>query len=322
MRIAVVGTGSVATENYLPYLSALPGVTLGIANRSPARAEEAARRFGGQAIGSLAAVRSWRPDLAFVLTAEQAHLEVGSMLIEAHVPRVFFEKPLVAAEGQGSVSEQDFFAAREMLARADEAGTECAVMFNYRRLDIVQRALAIAAEREFGQVVHVETTTHFACWSHCIDLVSVIAGQFETVSALSGGGETADLAVAFTTASGASGTLLGTSRMAWQHPLFELAISYERGRVVLRDLDGQVEVFDSAAQGSEVLAPSRELSRWDRYRASFASSLDDYFASISLGTPLPVGGTDGLRELQVEAGIRRSISGRRAIDLARELPLG
>ena len=67
MRVAVVGTSSVATDNYLPYLAALDGVTLGLSNRSRARAATAAGRFGGEVLNDPADVAAWHPDVAFVL---------------------------------------------------------------------------------------------------------------------------------------------------------------------------------------------------------------------------------------------------------------
>ena len=154
--------------------------------------------------------------------------------------------------------------------------------------------------------------------SRCIDLIATVAVPFARIAALTTGiGDSPDLAVAFTTALEVSGTLFATHRMAWQHPLFELAISYERDRVLIRDLYGQIEVFESCRPGSEVISAPRDVSRWERYRASFAASLDGYFAFIAANGRPPLTGRDGLRELQVEAAIRRSIASETTVDPAR-----
>jgi len=49
LRIAVVGTGGVARRNYLPFLAAQSDVVLACYNRTPEKAVEAARDFGGEA---------------------------------------------------------------------------------------------------------------------------------------------------------------------------------------------------------------------------------------------------------------------------------
>ncbi len=241
------------------------------------------------------------------------------------MPRVFFEKPLVAAAGQEFVTEQDFEDARDLLTAARTRGTQTAMMFNYRHLPHVRRALSIAADRDFGAVEHVEVTTHYACWSHCIDLIAMIAGPLASVTAVEGmarsDGSAADLAVSLRSAAGAAVTLVGTGRMAWRHPLFEFAVSYERGRVLFRDLDGRVEVFDGERDGSEVFDPTGPGDRWDRYRESFVSALDEYVAAVRADAPAPVPGEAGLRELQVEAGMRRSVRLGRTVDLDAEFPL-
>ena len=100
LRIAVVGTGGVAQRNYLPFLAAQPDVAIACYNRTPEKAEQAAREFGGQAFRTLKELVAWKPTAALVLTTETCRHEVGAELIERGVPRVFFEKPLVAVNGQ------------------------------------------------------------------------------------------------------------------------------------------------------------------------------------------------------------------------------
>ena len=56
---------------------------------------------------------------------------MGAALITGGVPSIFFEKPLVADNGQANVSDHDFVDAAAMLVAADTAGIETAMMFNY-----------------------------------------------------------------------------------------------------------------------------------------------------------------------------------------------
>jgi predicted dehydrogenase len=65
----------------------------------------------------------------------------------------------------------------------------------------------------------------------------------------------------------------------------------------------------------------RDRSRWDHYNASFGKALAAYLHSMRQGESPPVSGKDGLRELQVEAAIRRSIAEKRPVRVQEELPL-
>ncbi len=329
LKIAVVGTGPVARGNYLPFLAGQADVALAHWNRTPASAEASAGEFGGKPLGSLDEVASWGPDSALVLVNERGRREVATRLIERGVRRIFFEKPLTAAAGQANVAEQDFLDGKAMLALARARGCETAMVFNYRFFDHCAAARAAVAERDFGAALNVAGFVHFACWSHCLDLIRHFAGNLAEVTALRSGvirrsaeikTDAPDVAAAFTTAGGATGVVLGTAGARWAHPLYELTFNFERGRIHLRDLDGSVEIHGGGpAPEIRALAPHR--SRWDQYRDSFARSLGAYLDTVRAGRPPPIPGIEGLAELQIEAGLRRSIALGRPVSLAKEFPL-
>jgi predicted dehydrogenase len=329
LRIAVAGTGEVARKNYLPFLAGQAGVTLACWNRTAETARAAARECGGVACATLEELMAWGPTAVLVLTAETCRHEIGTALIKLGAPRIFFEKPLVAARGQAHVGEDDFFAGREMLHLAASRGCETAMVFNYRFFEQSIAAREIVAARRFGGVINVTGQVHYACWSHCIDLIQWFAGGIREITALAGAvertgervGAAKDVMAAFVTEGGAAGTLIGTAGMKWQHPLFELTFTFENGRIHLRDLDGTLEVLDGARRQHETISFVRDASRWASYDESFKKALGAYLQSLRDGTPPPVPGVDGLRELQVEAAIRRSIAEKRPVDLTKEFPL-
>lgn len=328
IRLGIVGVGKVATGNYLPHLSKIDDVELAYVSRSQAAVDAAVETFGGTAMATAHALAEWRPDAVFVLTADHAHRVTVAELVELGVPRIFVEKPLVADNGQEAVTEADFHAARDLVRLARERGIQLAMNFNYRSFESVQLANSIATERGFGRVTSVAALSHFACWSHTIDLIGQLVGPVSHVTALSSAGEregaglmAADLSVAFRSADDAVGTLVGTAGLAWQHPLFDLSVIYERGRIRLSDLDGAVVVHDSAAHRTESSAPSRDTSRWDAYAASFAAAIDAYLSSLRADADPPVPARDGLVQLQFEAAVRRSVAEGRTIALAVDLPI-
>jgi predicted dehydrogenase len=329
LKIAVIGTGRVARDNYVPFLARQEDVTLAYYNRTPQTAREIAERFGGEALPDLGAVADWNPTTALILTSETARYDIATELIDRGVPRLFFEKPLVAAHGQAHVTEADFHNGKTLLDRARQRGIETAMVFNYRFFDQTETARALAAERQFGPVISAVGLVHYACWSHCIDLLHCFAGEVTEITALSGtverhaGGMSApDVTAALRTESGAIGTLIGTAGMQWQHPLYELVFTFEKGRLHMRDLDGTLEVLDGARQTHEVISLVRQTSRWDQYAASFRKALHTYLESLRNGQAPPVPGIAGLRELQTEAALKRSIAQRRPVLVQEEFPLG
>ena len=328
LKIAIVGTGSIARGQYVPNLVKHEDVTLSYFNRTRSKAEAVAEQYGGRVVGSLSELLADEPDAIFVLTRESDRYQACSELLGYKPKRLFFEKPLVAKAGQAHVTEDDFFQAREILQRAKAAGTETAMVFNYRFFEHTRLGKQIVDIHDFGRPVHVLGLVHYACWSHCIDLLLDFMGPVAEITALRsrqarpwGNERVTDVTLALRTDGDATGTIIGTCGVDFGSPLYELTLAYEGGRLSMRDLDGDMEVIDYATGRHETHALSRNVSRWDQYAASFADSIAAYLASIRAGAEPPIPGVAGLRELQFEAAIKRSIAQKRPVALAEEFPL-
>lgn len=328
MKIAIVGTGKVARGNYIPYLAEQEDVELLYANRTVDRAVECAEEFGGTAFPTLEALLDLDPDAVLVLTSETARYEVATAILNHGTRRLFFEKPLVAADGQAHVSEDDFTRGAEILQRATEAGTETAMVFNYRFFEQSRRARALVAERSLGAVQQINGLVNYCTWSHVIDLMHGFAGPVRSLTALQGetvrkgaDNEAVDVSLSFVTEGGAVGALVGTAGSGTPCPLYELTVAFDGGRLTLRGLDGDLDLYTNAGGLHETMALTRHTSRWDQYAASFRASLAAYLESIRAGTPPPVPGRAGLMELQFEAAFRRAIRTGKPVDVATEFPL-
>ena len=330
MKIGIVGTGTVARDCYLPVLSAEGDIELAYVSRTRAKAEACADTFGGTVFDTLEELLAWQPDSVFVLTNETTRAEVLSELLALKPVRLFLEKPLVARLGQDNVTEEDFQTARELMARAEEIACETAMIFNYRFFDQTLRARELIETRGFGRALQVNAVVNYACWSHAIDLMHHIVGPVETLAALEGATEhrhgdsrARDVTAGIRFVQGATGTIHGTWALNFGFPLYELIINFERGRVHLRGLDGDLEVLDytSAPPHHEHYGVTRNTSRWDQYKASFGKSIRAYLASLRSADPPPVPGSAGLRELQFEAALRRSARLGRPVDVQGEFPL-
>jgi len=328
LRLGICGTGNVARNNYLPYLSRQDDVQLVLYNRTRSKAQACAEAFDAVVVDSPAELVAAAPDGILVLTRETDRFEAAMALLEHRPRRLFFEKPLVARNGQAHVSEDDFALGRTVIETAAQVGCRTAMVFNYRFFEQTQLARRLIEERRFGRVVQAMGLVHYACWSHCIDLVRYLAGPIRTVTAIEGpieregaGMRARDIAAAFICETGATGTLIGQTGADFRFPLFELCFSLEHGRIVLRGLDGPMDVCDYRLNREQRIALPRDRSRWDQYAASFEKSLAAWLDSVRHDQPPPVPGIDGLRELQFEAGLRRSAREQRPVELAAEFPL-
>lgn len=329
LKVAIVGTGKVAAQNYLPYLVQHPDITLSYYNRSRDKAEAVAQQFGGRVASSLADLLVDDPDTVLILTRETDRYQVANELLALRPRRLFFEKPLVAQAGQADVTEGDFEKGRDLLVRAQAAGIETAMVFNYRFFEQTKKARELIAAHNFGQPVHFTGLVHYACWSHCIDLILAFMGPASTITALAapvarpcmGTDNVRDVTAAVQMTNGATGTIIGTCSIDFKLPLYELTLAFERGRLTMRDLDGDLELIDYSSERHTVHALSRSVSRWDQYRASFGKAVNAYLDTVRAGAPPPVPGLAGLQELQFEAALKRSIAQNTPVHLADTFPI-
>ncbi len=329
LKVAVVGTGKVA-HNYLAAIVKHKDIALSYYNRSRDKADAIAQQYGGRVAPSLADLMADEPDTVLVLTNETTRYAVADELLNFHPKRLFFEKPLVAQQGQAAVSEEDFNLARELLQRAQAAGTETAMVFNYRFFDQTLKARALIQTHNLGRPVHFTALVHYACWSHCIDLILDFSGPAATITALAtqqsgpcmGSENVSNVTAAVRMQNDAVGTIIGTCAIDFALPLYELTLAFERGRISMRDLDGDLELIDYTTGCHTVHALSRNISRWDQYRASFGKAINAYLDTVRTGAPPPVPGVAGLRELQFEAALKRSIAQGKPIVLEDTFPIG
>jgi predicted dehydrogenase len=327
MKIAIVGTGHVATKSYLPYLSNREDVELFYNDHIPDKAEECVKQFGGTATKSFAELMSYEPDTIMVLTHETQRLAAATALIEFHPRRMFFEKPLVAKYGQADVCEDDFFEAKDLLVRLKKENIENGMDFNYRFFDQTRRLRELVVSKPLGKLLQAALFVNYACWSHCIDLLQVLGGKAKTITALTShavygdGKQSPDVAAAFELESGAAGTILGTSATEFFAGLYTCVLSFEGGVVQVNDLDANLSIQPKGAHYTETYSLSPVFSRGNQYSDSFAKSIGAYLDSIIRKEQPPVTGMNGLEELQFEAAIRRSAALKRPVDVQEEFSL-
>jgi predicted dehydrogenase len=149
LRILVLGTGSMAA-NHARLFAADPRVSVvAAADVDLARAEAFAAKHGiAASFGSLAAALEWGEfDAATNVTPDSIHHPTTMTLIAAR-KHVLCEKPLA----------ENFALADEMAAAAEAAGIVNMVNLSYRNVAALQKARALIAAGEIGEIRHVEAS--------------------------------------------------------------------------------------------------------------------------------------------------------------------
>ncbi len=327
LKIAILGSGRIAVKSYLPYLSQRDDVELFYNDHIFEKAEECAKQFGGKATKSLAELMAYDPDTVLVLTHETQRLVAATSLADFHPRRMFFEKPLVAKNGQADVCEEDFFDAKNLIMRLEKENIKTGMNFNYRFFDQTKRLRELIASKPLGKLLQATLFVNYACWSHCIDLLQCLGGKAKTITALSSravygdGKQSPDIAAAFELENGATGTILGTSASSFFVSLYSCVMNFEGGLVEFSDLDANLSIQMKDSHYTETYSLSPFFSRGNQYADSFGKSIGTYLDSIVRDVPPPVTGMNGLEELQFEAGLRRSAALKRPVNVQEEFSL-
>src|ERR1044071_8343846 len=124
IEIGIVGVGSVAQNNYIPTLLRHKDVSLTCYSRTVERTEAVAQKFGIHAARTLDELFDKQPEVVFVLTHVEQHLESTQSLLPFKPKRLFLEKARVAKRGQAHVEQQDFWDGKALLLQAQEIGTD------------------------------------------------------------------------------------------------------------------------------------------------------------------------------------------------------
>jgi predicted dehydrogenase len=149
IRLLVLGTGSMAANHARSFANDPRAEVIAAADIDAKRAAVFASKHGiSRAFGSLDDALAWNGfDATANVTSDAAHYATTLKLIAAG-KHVFCEKPLA----------EDFAKASEMADRAEQAGLVNMVNLSYRNVPALQKARAMIAAGEIGEVRHVEAS--------------------------------------------------------------------------------------------------------------------------------------------------------------------
>ena len=343
LRVAVVGCGGVARTQHLPSYRKLAARGLveiaALCDVDETRAQTVAADFGGTpytAVATLLAAE--RPDVVDVCTPEDKHTEPVLAALEGGA-HVLCEK----------IMAESLEAGRAMVRTARERDRFLGVDYNYRFMPAFGRAKELIDSGDLGEFAVIGVSSHAYCFHHAIDLVRFLAceacGEIVSVGAQYTATDdpahhfrvqleefvyvpSRSEAVIFRFANGALSTIYGTRFVDLRQQMLRVEIAGSSGRLVADNITttnvvGTLRHFRFAGdasdparspQGAEISLPLDEGAQPD-FQLAFDRSITAFVEAVAAGREPPVTGDDGLRVLEIESAIVRSMREQRFVDV-------
>lgn len=345
IRLALIGCGAVAQQNYLPALRFCPQASLEVVcDKAEAVARQVKQHTGARAVFTdpIEALDSDLFDAVIITTPNRSHAQIAIEAVRRG-KHVLCEKPLAA-----SLPE-----AWEMFCAAEEAGVRHMTAFTYRFVPAFRYLLDLVRSGDLGRIYHLRTCRlqdwkdrhlgwrQFLYWagtgeigdmlSHRIDWANCVAGDIASVMSMTSqfvpirGGAVSELEdwvgvlVRFRT--GATG-VLESSKVAtgmgesWRSRDL-LEVHGEKGSVMyLTENWDRLVFWPSDGSGPKELRVPREYWTWPGTSRDINEGnplitfrydqLFEFIKAIEEDRPCAVSFYDGLRVQVVMEAIRQS----------------
>lgn len=287
IRVAVIGTGSIACKVHIPILRELECTIDGLMSRSVESAQRVAERFGVSRI--YRAVDEIQADCAFVLTPKETHAEIAGALLQRGI-HVFLEKPM-------ATTLRD---AETLVQVAERNGVLLMVGFNRRYAPVYERFKAEWSGHPPDLIVAQKNrpgTEYRATLENAIHMVDVLRWVCGEATIISAGSQFED-------------PYFETSCVAYlrfQSTLALLVANRSCGQWMehLDAYGGRKTVSVDVPERVVVLHPTHELSTsetplamgWASVhdRLGFRQEVEDFLRAIREGTPTRIPPRDALQ---------------------------
>ena len=304
VRVALVGCGGVARSHLTGWEKLESVEFVAMCDTIKEKADDYAAQRGCPAYYDVATMlEEAKPDLVDVCTRDPDHDTPTIECLKAGVPTMV-EKPIYAANGQYNVCADDVPHGQAMVAASDKSGAALFMNFNYRFSPYGKQLKELIDSGELGEPAYMHCVTHLACWSHTIDLMRFFNGDVvELAARVSGPEDACTRSASLRFENGSVGTLLGTTQRGWQHDLLRIEYAGTQGYCVMRDIAGGLEYYPEGRRERVYTMTCHDGPR-SEFQITFDGSMAAFAAFVGEGKPTPAAtGLDGLRELEIDAGL-------------------
>ena len=311
IRLAIVGCGGIARSAHAEALRKISfAKVVAVCDIAKDRAEPLATQFNCATYERLEDLLDReKVDAVDIATWERTRFKTALAVIRAG-KHLISEKPLVASRGQFRVIPEDVASACQLVQEAADRNLIFGMNFNYRFAVHTGHVRRLLDEGDLGDLVYCRICTHLACWSHVLDLMRYFCGDVMEIYARESdereenGVPVTDRFAVVMFQSGGHGTVIGTTHWGWSHPLLTLELCGTKGRVIMEDLAGPTTFYSNEGPVQR-WEPAMEEPRRD-FQISFDRSFANYLAAVRDEKSPLVTGTDGLKELEIEAALVQS----------------
>jgi predicted dehydrogenase len=231
LRVCLIGAGALSTRRIYPYLGAAGAVLAGACDLDAGKAEQNARRFGGQAYTDhRRMLAEQKPDAVIICIGPEQHAALAREILKLGFP-VYTEKPPAPSAA----------AALEVARAARDAGQLCTTAFKKRYCVAYSRAkewlarfpaeevLSLSLDYASGAYRNADARSSFLLdfGIHAIDLVGYLGGDVAEVFAFAKGREAYAVSLRF--ASGAVGSLNLNAGRSFGIPTEEMELTVRGG---------------------------------------------------------------------------------------------
>ncbi len=306
VKVGIVGCGGVANAHAPGWQATEEAELVAVCDMVEDKAEAFAERYNAKPYFSIAdMVSSEKLDIADVCTREMHHCEPVVECLEAGLHTIC-EKPIYAAKGQFFVQPDDLEKAHKMVDAWKKSGKNFGINFQYRHLPHARKLKELIDNGTLGEPVSVLVTAHLNCWSHVIDLMRWLCGDVVELSgAISGPENHPDRTAWLKFENGTIGQIYGTTRISMGHLPLRIEYSGTKAMGIIRYLSGLI-IVEPNSSDVEYLHEEFGDGRSSEFGKGFNASMREFALAAIEGREPLVTGMDGLRELEIDAGIFES----------------
>ena len=325
LRVAIIGSGGVASGQHAPALAKIEGVELvAVCDVVADKANALAAKYGARAYTDYhLMLEEVQPNVVHVCTPEAFHFEPALAALEAGA-HVFCEKVMTESAEK----------AWKLVKTALERDLLLAVDYNYRFFPVFRELKGIIDRGELGRIALINVYAHSYCMHHALDLIRFLGGEIVEVAAMHTRWHlprgplplpvgdlvycpTRNEGVVLRLANGAVATLAGSLHMHLKETMIQLECVGEKGRALIDEVNianiaGRLRLYTTPDSEPKVTTyPSIAFSY------AFERSIRAFIESVRERRAPSPSGIDGLRAVEYEEAVVRSQRERRFVPLPR-----
>lgn len=306
VKVGIVGCGGVANAHAAGWKATEEAELVAVCDIVEEKAKAFAERYGAKPYFSIKDMAANEDlDITDVCTRETHHCEPVVECLELGL-HTLCEKPIHAARGQFYVQPDDLEKAHKMVDAWKKSGKNFGINFQYRHLPHSRKLKELIDNGTLGDPVSILVTAHLNCWSHVIDLMRWFNGDVVELSATISGPEThRDRCAWLKFENGTIGNIYGTTRISMGHLPLRIEYSGTKARGIIRYLSG-LFLLESHSQDVQDIREEYGDGRSSEFGAGFQRSMREFALAVIEGREPLVTGMDGLRELEIDAGMFES----------------